>query len=243
MDFIVAICSHNRAEAIKQKTLKMLDGFFFPHRRIYIFCSANEMSAYKEALREEFAGVNLVIGALGLSAQRRAVSEYFEEGQNILCLDDDVEKLMRLDGNETFENLIGRGFSSCLKNGAHLWGFYPCANKLWLKPSVTVGLSFIYGCSYGLINCKDVQTTLALKEDYERSMKFFRRDGVVVRLNDVAPCQKYKKNAGGLSDIRTKAAEEAECTRLISEFPDLCKIVYKKEWPELRLKRLVNQTK
>jgi len=238
-EFVVAICSHDRSEAIKQKSLRLLDGYFFPHERIYVFVAPHEAEVYEAAFREEFARVHLIVGALGLSAQRRAVSEYFQEGQAILCLDDDVEKFMRLDNNETFERMIHRGFAACSRNGGHLWGFYPCANKLWLKPSVTVGLSFIYGCAYGLINCKDTQVSLSIKEDTERTILFFRRDGVVVRINDCAPVQKYMKNAGGLSDVRTYEAEEEACLILEARYPDLCAIQRKPNKIDLRLARLL----
>jgi hypothetical protein len=134
--------------------------------------------------------------------------------------------------------MVNRGFAAAVRNRAHLWGFYPCANMGWLKETVTVGLTFIYGCAWGVINCKDMDIMLHLKEDYERTMKFFRRDGCVVRLNDCAPVQKYLKNPGGLADFRTYEREEEECNSLVEAYPDLCKIVRKPNRIDLRLAKV-----
>jgi hypothetical protein len=244
MDFVVAICSHNRHEAIKAKTLRMLDDFLYPHHNIYIFVALAEFEVYKKSLeKDDYGRVHLIIGELGLAEQRRCVTEFFDQGQKILLLDDDIQKFMRIDTNETFEHMVMRGFTACEKYKAHLWGFYPCANKGWLKESVTVGLVFIYGCAYGLINCKDTNVTMSIKEDTERSILFFKRDSCVVRLNDCAPVQKYLKNPGGLSDVRTYAKEEEACILLQESYPHLCRIVRKENRVEVKLTRILYPSK
>jgi len=66
---------------------------------------------------------------------------------------------------------------------------------------------------------KDTLHTLSFKEDYERTLRFFKRDGAVLRMNWVAPLQSFCKGKGGLNEERTMDKERAECQALATEFP------------------------
>lgn len=236
MDYKIVVCSHDRVHTLKKKTLATLEKYQIPKDKIHIFVAEDEEDAYRQALD----GYKICPGEKGLAQQRNAVSRYFESDEPLFCMDDDIsgfycsenKKIVPLADLDAF---IKQGFQKAKEVGASLWGLYPVKNALWLKKSIQRGLVFIYGCSFGLYNKKDVQITLALKEDVERTLKFYQRDGVVLRLNWVAPGQSYRKGKGGLSSLRTLEREEAECDTIVRDWPSLAKKVVKKERYDIRL--------
>lgn len=229
MDYKIVICSHDRVQTLKKKTLATLERYEIPKEKIFIFVAESEEDKYREALD----GYLICPGELGLHNQRNAVTRYFGPDDYLFCLDDDItgfyisdnKKLIPLDD---LDALIQYGFKTAVEEKCSLWSLYPVKNGLWLKRSITVGLVFCYGCCFGLINKKDIQIVGQLKEDYERTLKFYKRDGQVLRINWVCPSQSYKKGKGGLSVYRTDDRERQECEALVSQYPEECRIKEKK---------------
>jgi hypothetical protein len=230
MDYKIIICSHKRAGLLKQKTISVLSDYEIPKEKIYIFVAAEEVEEYTSVLPD----YQIRVGALGLAENRNAVTAFFPSDDYLFFLDDDLRgfkvaldnKLVKLDNLDKF---IRQGFQECSSRAYSLWGLYPVANAKWLKNSVSYGLVFCYGCAYGLINKKDVLIENSFKEDFERCIKYYQRDGGVVRLNWVAPVQSYCKGAGGLNQIRTLEKERAACEALVAKYPTLCKIKQSKK--------------
>ena len=234
MDYKIVVCSHDRVHTLKKKTLATLEHYGIPKEKIFIFVAESEEDKYREALD----GYLICPGELGLDKQRNAVTRYFGPDEHLFCLDDDITGFFRCKNKklvplEDLDAFIRYGFRMAVQEKCSLWGLYPVKNALWLKKTMTVGLTFCYGCCFGLINKKDVQIVGQLKEDYERSLKFWKRDGNVLRLNWVCPSQSYKKGKGGLSEYRTDDRERAECEALVSLFPE-AKIREKKDRVDLR---------
>ena len=216
MDYKVVICSYKRQESILKKSLFVLEYYGIPKDRIYIFVSADEVEIYRKALPD----YRICLGALGLSANRNAVKDFFGDGDLLFFMDDDIKGYLEYaeDGSkqklEDLDGFIKRGFQEAISHGASLWGLYPVANNKWLKKTISEGLVFCYGCTFGLINRKDVCIDLNYKEDFERCLKFYLRDKIVIRLNWVAPIQTYCKGTGGLNETRTLDKEREECRKL-----------------------------
>ena len=237
-DYKVVICSHKRIETLKKKTLAVLSSYGIPTEKIYIFVAEDEMPSYLTA----FPDYQIRQGALGLNHQRNAVTAYFPSDEYLFCLDDDLtgfycsqeNKIKKIDNLDMF---IRTGFEEAQKVNASLWGLYPVKNSKWMKNTLSEGLVFCYGCSFGLINKKDITLELQLKEDFERSLKFFKRDGKVIRLNWVCPSQSYKRGSGGLHDYRTEQRERAECDTLHSLYPLETSIKEGKDRVDIRFKR------
>lgn len=230
MDYKIIICSHNRAPILKQKTLQVLSDNKIPKEKIYIFVAADEVATYTSVLPE----YQIRVGALGLAENRNAVTAYFPSDDYLFLLDDDIRgfKIVsqgKLVASDKLDDFIRQGFTECASRGYSLWGMYPVANAKWLKDTISDGLVFCYGCAYGLINKKDIQIENSFKEDYERCIKFYLRDGGMVRLNWMAPVQSYCKGAGGLNQIRTLEKERAACEALQQKYPHLVKIKQSKK--------------
>lgn len=243
MDYKIVICSHDRVDTLKKKTLATLERYGIPKEKIFIFVAESEEDTY----RQKLDGYLIYPGELGLQNQRNAVSRYFESDEHLFCLDDDItgfytsvnKKLVPL---ENLDQLIRYGFKTALEEECNLWSLYPVKNALWLKSSISVGLVFCYGCCYGVINKKDILIEGQLKEDYERTLKFYQKDKSVLRINSVCPSQSYKKGKGGLSSYRTEQREKAECEALVAQYPELCKIREKKGRVDLVFPKHLSQT-
>lgn len=244
MDYRIAICSHDRIETLKKKSLRVLELYGIERERIFVFVAPEEVADYRAAL----LGYTVVEGGKGLPANRNAVVAYFPEGTPVFFMDDDIRGYLEYTTEnqrherqlEDLHGLIVRGFEEVQKAGLSLWGIYPSANGRWMRPCLTRGLLFCYGCSFGLLIRKEIQSEIAYKEDYERSLKFFKRDGSVLRLNWVAPLQSLCRGKGGLNTERTKDKEKEECEWLQTKFPEEMSYGLRKGKWTVRLKRTVH---
>lgn len=238
MNYKVVIVSHDRVHTLQKKTLATLERYNIPKDKIYIFVAESEKETYESILQ----GYRICSGELGLHNQRNAVMRYFDADENLFCLDDDItgffcckdKKLVPIDD---LDALIQYGFRTAIEEKCSLWSIYPVQNASWLKKTITVGLVFCYGCCFGLRNKKDIFIERQLKEDYERSLKFWKRDSSVLRINWVCPAQTYKKGRGGLHDYRTEARELKDCEELVALYPEAVRLKKGKKRVDLAFDR------
>ena len=231
-DWVVAIPSYKRAEILKIKTLAVLQKYGIEPERIFIFVAdKDEEELYKKTLPEK-AYNKIVVAKKGLHNARNIINEYFPKGKKIVEADDDIRGFIEFDETKkrhekplvSLKRLIDRGFAEADKHGAKLWGVYPSANGFFMKDSVTTDLKHIVGSFWGQYNPgKEVVIHLQSKEDYERTLQFWKRDGVVVRLNFVSPQTAYYKTPGGLQLDRTKEKIEDEVKFLEDKYPGYIK--------------------
>jgi hypothetical protein len=100
----IAIPSYKRQNILINKTLKMLKQYGIENDEIDIFVgNVEERNNYKEALDND---INIIVGEVGIDNIRMFMSCYYNEGEEILYIDDDIEKLERLvmiDGKKKLE--------------------------------------------------------------------------------------------------------------------------------------------
>ena len=79
-----------------------------------------------------------------------------------------------------------------------------------MSDSVSYDLCFLIGHFYGFINrrCDDLKIDYDQKEDYIRSLKYFLKDGVLVRFNNVCCITNTYNNVGGMNTDSNKRIEE-----------------------------------
>jgi hypothetical protein len=92
-----------------------------------------------------------------------------------------------------------------------------------MRNSITYDFAFIVGHFWGCINRKseDLKITMDIKEDYERSIKFWLKDKCIVKLNYISAETKTYDNKGGLQieyPDRTDASINS-CNTLINTYP------------------------
>lgn len=247
MEYQIVIPSYKRARAIKEKTLRVLHLQNIPKNRIHIFvASESEKTEYES----ENPGYKVIVGMLGLVQQRNFIQLYFPVGTLLLSLDDDVEGLSVLEGEKLrplsgLENIINIGFSECLKSGARLWSIYPVHNAFFMKHTITTDFKFCIGSFFGFINPGTEilnPSPDGCKEDYIRTILFWKADRSVVRINYVAHKTNYGGGSGGLQEASTESRMEKEVDAvryLLTNYPELVRLNPRRKspFPEVLLKR------
>lgn len=233
-DYIVAIPSYNRPDVISQKTLKTLSEGGVPAKQVYIFVANKvEEKRYLDAVPKNLYG-KIVVGKIGITHQRRFIIKYFPEGQSIVSVDDDVEGLFLRKSDKVLAKVpdvhgfFNAAFDRLKKEHLYIWGVYPVQNPFFMKDTVTTDLKFIIGTVFGFINrhSKTIQPspTIAEKEDYEQSIKYFIKDGGVLRYNNIAFKAK-KHSPGGLGETAGRLeANKFAADYLSKTYPDYVSI-------------------
>ena len=200
----IVIPSYQRSSSINEKSLKTLyESGYLPQDIDLFVANEEEYDAYRAQVHID---INIIIGCKGLKNIRNFIFNYYDEGEHLLCLDDDIEGLKTLVLNERLQNLIDfkdivkQGFDLCEEHSLKLWGLFTCCNPRFMNntEAVTTDYKFIIGNFFGVINCRDMnQVNVEDIDDYERSIRSYQLYGGSVRLNHVAAKTKFLKNEGG----------------------------------------------
>ena len=235
MNFRIAIPSSGRSELLLNKTIKYLKMTNIDFKNVDIFLSkADELNDYTDKLKEY--PVNIIVANNdSINAQRNFMVRYYDVGQCVIGIDDDINSIeSKINDKKTFTliDLVELGehaFSLCKKYKLNLWGINSSFNPFFMKNNISFNLKFIAGGFYGWINSKDdksfvLEERYHLKEDYERTIKYYRDDGGVIRYNYLAPNTKVYAYKGGIQDYRTPESEKKGVDYMLETYPMFCKI-------------------
>lgn len=210
-----------------------------------------EPQLYRERLRENPYGKRIVVGVKNIGSQRNWIQNHYPDGTHLISLDDDLVQISELKngkyrdigGSKAFDRLIRQGFAECHATGSHLWGLYASANEDFQSSAlesreISYNNNYIIASFYGKIVRHDKSLeveSINHAEDYERSLRFFAKDGLVVRFNRYTMSKGTEYfGKGGLEQERKKehttvrrAPYEDSINRVASLFPALCS-AYKK---------------
>ena len=204
----IAIPSYKRHKYLGDKTLKTLHNFGYEIKDIDIFVGNDEEY---ELYKSEYPEYNIIVGVVGMRQIREFIFNYYEEGTHVLSLDDDIIDIKMKNPNEdeksclvkldNLKEIIDKGFKQCIENNTILWGIYPCDNHGFMKNNITSHLAFCVGWMWGCIIDKEcLKLNISQYEDYERTVKVFKKYGKVIRLNNICAKTKYNNNIGGMCD-------------------------------------------
>ena len=219
-----AIPTYKRSNMLKTHTLAILEHYKIPKNQIYIFvANTDELAEYKAVITE--ADYKWVIGCLGLKEQRNFITQYFKEGQHLVCIDDDIKAINNLDTDtnsliplNSLIELVNKGFKDCYEHKAYLWGIYQVNNAYFMRASTSFNFSFIVGHLWGCINRKtdNLNITIDIKEDYERTVKYWLKDKCIVKYNYISAETKTYDNPGGLQiDYPDRAESSTNSAKLL----------------------------
>lgn len=242
MEYRIAIPSYKRQETIEKKTLNyLLSECKLNPSVIDVFVANQEEYLLYQHLTKR--GVNVIIGLETLRSQRNFITKYYTEGTKIICFDDDVDGLYKKKGNklEKFIDLnpfFNIGFAECAKNKTKLWGITAVLNGFYMNNKISNNLKYIVGCFFGQIidHSPALQIYLEDKEDFERTIKYYKYFGSVVRLNMFAPKTDYYKEKGGMQITRTEKRVTASAIFLAKNYPQYCKINLQKKSQHTEIK-------
>lgn len=230
IEYIVAIPSYKRYHEIYSKSIQTLLNGGVHYTKIYIFvANKDEKEKYVDSLKQYGKCYSkIIVGKLGINNQRKFIIKYFEEGTNVVFMDDDVETIEKLNIEteklnmvKNLHTLICDAFFECIEKDIFLWGIYPVRNVFFMKPrpEKSYGLRFILGTFYGqrIRHSKDLITGVAEKEDVENSILHYKKDCGVLRLERIALKTKFYNPKGGIcamtkdrKKIHEKSAKQLE---------------------------------
>jgi len=246
IDYVIAIPSYKRSNLLNRTTLKLLNDYKISPKIIYIFVANESEYNIYDAILEKGRYNKIIVGVQGMGAIRNFITDYFPEGKMIFFMDDDIRGIVRFPDKKRIETVddlnskIKDGFSRLKQSGLGLFGFYPVDNPYFmLKDEIRLGLSYIVGCMYGVINDRSLKVSLDDKEDYERSILSYLKYGSNLRYNWIAPTTNYYSEKGGMQEDRTYERIMRSAEFLAEKYPELCKIEMKKKsgYPEIRMSR------
>lgn len=245
-DIVYAIPSHKRENIIVERTLKFLKEHKVDYNSIYVFVSNKNYNKYKKKINKD---INLIVSIEGVANNREFISNYFQQKQKIVYLDDDIKsvEILNNDKLEPIENLRSEAeyvFGLLEGNKTALCGVYPCRNAFFMKQGFTTDLKFCCGALRFTINDRFCERRKYTRlEDYETSIKYFKKYGKILRLNYMTINCDYGKLQGGMQDNtdRSYGKKLLECERFRWQYADYCKIWRNKKRVEIKFKRKIIQ--
>ena len=144
---------------------------------------------------------------------------------------------------DNLDKFINLAFEKLVEHKLYLWGVYPIDNAFYMTNTITTDLRIIVGPFFGLINRHNPELLNEIDEmeDIERTIKYFIKDGGVLRFNNVSIGTIYYKSPGGMrantEDRNKDALISAEY--LSKKYPEYCTKNYSKKnkRPDIRLYR------
>ena len=250
MNYQIAIASYKRPTTIQHQTLAMLARLRVDPAFVTIFvASDSERQIYEAALQDNPYGRNIAVAVPGMSAVRNFIRSYYADGQFIISIDDDVDKVIKIvpAGEKrtqteisTIDEIAVPMHDAMTQFGTKLCGLSPTNHRYFMDFDVKVGLYFCVGSLWGCINSHDPRRYVktAEKEDYERTIQHFIIDGAVTRLDWLSVYTRYYEEPGGLQEVRTPETTRASAEYIVSSYPDFARLYTRKSsgFAELRLR-------
>lgn len=242
----IAVPSYNRAQIVKDKTLATLLRYNVEPENVTVFVADDDQyKQYKESL-EGTPFTNIVVGVPRLPKQRNFIRKYYDEGTEVVQCDDDIDDIIRRVDEKNIEpikdiydDVFDVGFKACDDNACNLWGTYAVNNPFFMKEGIGVGLYFCIGVLWGHVirHDEDLMLTVTEKEDYQRTLQYYVKDGAVARLNNIHAKSVYLKTPGGIK-TRTLETNMIAAQTLVDTYPELCTMYIRESTgrAELRLR-------
>ena len=197
----VAIPSYNRAKLLVEKTLKLLLDSGYEMMDIDLFLYDTEQNElYKKEIFKTFGEhkINIIItDILDLGSRLNYIlNEYYDENEEVLLIEDDIMSI-----NADLKELCKRGFGLCKEHNLYIWGISPTNNSYFHKEGYSTDFKFIIGVLYGVIVRKsdDLNVSITYKCDFERTILYHKKDGGMIRFNDVGVNTNFRA-VGGLGN-------------------------------------------
>lgn len=247
LKYKLVIPSYKREDQLKDKTLKVIERYNIPAENVIVFvANEDEYERYSAALADhKYNNIQLAVPTIG-AARNYIEQEYFEEGDYIVSLDDDLTGIHRWVDEKTLvevddfeKELIIGGYEAMQREGSKCWGIYAAANPYFMSDSHTTKLCYIIASCYGFI----VEHNDFLKretnhgEDYEYSIRQYIHNGKVFRFNNYTVKTKYF-GTGGLEEFRNNKYVYDSIRKIEKMFPEHCSLYFRKGGrAELKMKR------
>ena len=223
----IAVPSYNRVNIFKDKTFKVLIDNGIMLDEIYLFVASQEQyDEYKAVLPDD---LKIIIGEKGMCNIRNFMTNYFDEGDVIVYMDDDIEKV-KTKNNKTFVSALKECCEYLETSPFNLAGLPPTFNDYFNKTDgFKAGCLVAIGCFYIMRNDKSIQVANVITEDLERTILCYLKYGGTYRYCDIMVKTKPFAD-GGVNDADGRDYERYynSVARLYYDYSQLINLVEKK---------------
>lgn len=229
--FKFAIPTYNRVE--KQVSLEMLKDYGYSKEEIIM--STQTPEDY-EKYSEKYGKDCTIIYREGdsVTKNRNTLIDYFDKGDWIIMLDDDVSGFYKLNGKkeekietkEELDKMFTDFFEYTEKNNGKIWGVYPVKNAFFMKKSINK--KDIVNTCLGIIKDYRFDEDFKAKEDIELCCRYIKNGYNIIRFNFVTYNARHKQK-GGCHDTWKTNENEKVAKRLVLKYPRLLRLNTKRE--------------
>jgi len=181
----------------------------------------------------------IIVGEKGLVPQRQFIIQYYPQSTHLINIDDDIERLdLTMTEYSSADDFFKKAFELCIAESSYIWGLYPVYNPFFREKRIpiTTTLNFIIGAFYGIItrpNDEDLKLKITVggnKEDAERTILYYLKDGKTVRFNKIGFKTKYYgTDGGGLGTFNDRLELMKTNSILLNQtYPEITKIKIRK---------------
>lgn len=235
------IPSYQRPKQLESKTLKFLKHHKIPNEDISIVLRSDDehLSEY-QALGNGY--LFHITSRKGIGNTHNYITEHFDEGQFIVEIDDDLTNIIDNKKNSVdFNAECVKMFNIMAHMGASYGGTYQCDNAMFMTntPQFTTDLRYCLGCVRFRFIRKDIVLHTNYAEDFENCILHYKRDGLILKNNHIAPKTSNYSPGGCDGDGRNLETEKIDKEFLANEYPEYCKLFQRKNerW-DLKLKHV-----
>lgn len=219
----VIICSAGRPAILNVETLHMLKRGRL-QAELHIVVPEEQLEEYRRILRTDML-YHLHGTQKGLTKQRAYARSLFPADEELVFVDDDVQRLRELIGTrlhdvEKLDEMLHWMFHQMREAGAALWSVYPVANRGWQSNKVQIGPVYCVGAFYGIRNDIPAEPLNDEKEDHARALAIMASGRQIMRFCRWGIQTRYwKGDTGGIQ--RTPTSTEAIIEMLVKQYPTM----------------------
>jgi len=226
-EYVIACRSYARSAVFPHKTYHMLKENKLLDR-LYVFVASEEEKEKYIASLPNFPADRIIVGILGGAKIIEFICNYFPEGQQIVFMDDDLDRFFIFDKDGKYikdstnlKKYIEDGFKTIDRFDLGSFTFSFLSNAMFIKgkPFKEFRPFIVAGNFFGTRNSKLIPTKLAHADDALRSSRYFDKYGGTLLYWSAGFATKYGKEEGGLqgSGNRGDAQTRLDLTKRVSE--------------------------
>ena len=238
MDIKYVIPSYLRCDKLKDLTLEFLIDQDINLQDCYVFLRDDDPDLENYG---ELPINHIITDTKGIGATHDEITSYFDEGDYLVELDDDIKKIIDTDRKPitNFKEIVNTMFLKLEENKLSYGGTYSVPNPMFMSGvnEYTTDLRYMLGAIRFRINRKDMIVETNYAEDFENCIIHYIRDGGILKNNWIAPVTKNYSIGGCDGSGRNIETEKADKQYLSDKYPDHCTLFQRKNgrW-DVRLK-------
>lgn len=229
MKFIIP--SYQRPHIVKEQTLAYLKRHNVDDKDIYLVLRSDDPYINDYMDRATYMNT-LITDVKGIGRTHNYITEYFDEGDFIVEIDDDLQELIDNERKpiKDFKELCKDMENIMTAENISYGGTYSVDNPKFMSDCnhFTKDLRYCLGCLRFRFIRKDIILETNFAEDFENCIKHYIRDGKILKNNWVAPKTKNYQKGGCDGDGRDNDTEKSDKVFLSTKYPQYARLFQRK---------------